>query len=45
MATVVWTVFASAALVAVFAACIVAVVVGVRALEHIVWKYRHKRGA
>jgi hypothetical protein len=45
MSTVVWTIFASLALVAVFAACIVAVVVGVRALEHLVWKHRHKRVA
>ena len=45
MTTAIWTVFASAALVAVFAACIVAVVVGVRALEHIVWKLRHKRAS
>lgn len=45
MTTAIWTVFASAALVAVFSACIVAVVVGVRLLEHIVWKLRHKRGA
>jgi hypothetical protein len=43
MTTVIWTIFASLALVAVFSACIVAVVVGVRALEHIVWKRRHKR--
>ena len=45
MTTVVWTIFASLALVAVFSACIVAVVVGVRLLEHIVWKIRHKRAA
>ena len=43
MATVVWTVFASLALLAVFTACIVVVVVGVRSLEHIVWRIRHKR--
>ena len=45
MTTAVWTIFASLALVAVFSACIVAVVVGVRALEHIVWKIKHKHVA
>ncbi len=45
MATALWTVFASLALVAVFSACIVVVVVGVRLLEHIVWRIRHKRAA
>ncbi len=45
MTTVVWTIFASLALVAVFSACIVAVVVGVRVLEHVVWRHRHKRAA
>ena len=45
MATALWTVFASLALVAVFSACIVVVVAGVRLLEHIVWRVRHKRAA
>jgi hypothetical protein len=45
MTTAIWTVFASLALVAVFSACIVVVVAGVRVLEHIVWKYRHRRTA
>ena len=43
MTTALWTVLASLALVAVFAACIVVVVAGVRALEHIVWRIRHRR--
>ena len=45
MSTTVWTVFAVGAMVGIFAACVVAVVVGVRLLEHLVVKRRQKRTA
>lgn len=45
MSTAVWTVFAVGAMVGIFAACVVAVVVGVRLLERIVVKRREKRAA
>ena len=42
MATVVWTGFAIAAMAGMFAACVVAVVVGVRVLENALAKRRGK---
>ncbi len=45
MATAVWTVFAVGAMVGIFAACVVAVVIGVRWLENALARHRAKRAA
>ena len=44
MATAIWTIFAVATMIGIFAACTVAVVVGVRAVEHSLTKHRARRG-
>jgi len=41
MSTAVWTVFAVGAMIGMFAACVVVVVVGVRVLEGVLEKRRH----
>ena len=43
MATAVWTVFAVATMIGIFAACAVAVVIGVRVIEHSLTKHRARR--
>jgi putative Ca2+/H+ antiporter (TMEM165/GDT1 family) len=45
MSTAVWTVFAVGAMIGMFAACVVAVVAGVRVLEGFVEKRRRGPGA
>jgi putative Ca2+/H+ antiporter (TMEM165/GDT1 family) len=45
MSTAVWTVFAVGAMIGMFAACVVAVVAGVRVLEGLVEKRRRGPGA
>jgi hypothetical protein len=45
MSTAVWTVFAVAAMVGLFAGCVLVVVVGVRMLENVLEKRRQKRTA
>ena len=45
MLTAVWTVFAGAAMVGIFGACVIAVVVGVRVLEGVVARRRQKQSA
>ncbi len=45
MSTAVWTVFAVGAMIGIFAGCVVAVVIGVRVLEHLLAKRRQHRAA
>ena len=45
MSTAVWTVFAVGAMVGIFAACVVAVAVGVRLIESALAKRRMKKAA
>ncbi len=45
MSTVIWTVFAVAAMLMTFAACVVAVVAGIRVLENLRAKRPRKEGA
>ena len=43
MSTAVWTVFAVATMVGIFAGCVIAVAAGVRVLEHALLRRRAKR--
>jgi len=45
MATAIWTILALGAMVGIFGACIVAIVVGVRLLEGVVARRRDRRTA
>jgi len=45
MSTAVWTVFAVAAMVGIFAGCVVVVTAGVRVLENALARRRQKSGA
>jgi hypothetical protein len=45
MSTAVWTVFAVAAMVAIFAGCVIVVAAGVRGLERVLAKRRESRAS
>ena len=45
MATIIWTIFAVATMIAIFASCVVVVAVGVRWLEGVLAKRRLRRTA
>jgi hypothetical protein len=45
MSTAIWTVFAGAAMVGIFAGCVMVVAVGVRVLENVVARRRQQQSA